>query len=370
PNNTELPTSPTSTPPQPPRSAWRAFFPKSSLQKYCNQIFVNFSATDLNASFVNLRLGFVTDGDSTCKTPNGFIGIGGRSRLLPSISAGNLCTNSSSCETNDTTKPALIGLYIRDLPPIKSTLKRVLGVLQPSTGPIPRSCLAYRMPPHNHTNNDNYWIQPANSPLPMITFCEMTRHGGGWTALLKTNNTAQFAYDSALWTNTATLNESPTVNPVFTDAYKLNTFHSFPIEELLVSLHNTNSSALYVNYFSFLFSASSMLNAIQIPRRFDNEDPRPWRDLLPDTNLHSGCTQIGTTLTPAANNNYAHLRLGLIAAPDQPLLCTIASSYIGLGAKLSACNVNNAPSTGHAIGCITTGAAPQITPATGYLFAR
>jgi hypothetical protein len=204
----------------------------------------------------------------------------------------------------------------------------------------------------------------------MITYCEMTRQGGGWTALLKANSiNTTFAYNATLWTNTATHNESPTVRPESTGEYKLTTFRYFPTEELLIAMHDTNQTCSSAAFFSLPFSAQSMINAFQVPRRFDNEDPRPWRDLLPNIDLHTGCTQVGTSLTPALNSTYAHIRIGLISAPVQNLNCALASSFVGIGSHFTACTVKNAPTVGHSIGCLA-GGTTQNTPAVGYLFAR
>ncbi len=51
-----------------------------------------------------------------------------------------------------------------------------------------------------------YLLLPAGVTTPFLANCEMTKDGGGWTMVLKSNGDATLGYGSALWTDTNLLN--------------------------------------------------------------------------------------------------------------------------------------------------------------------
>jgi hypothetical protein len=57
--------------------------------------------------------------------------------------------------------------------------------------------------------NGIYWVDPngKESTDSIQVFCDMTRHDGGWTLLIKVTGDRTFRYSSPLWTNKRLLNE-------------------------------------------------------------------------------------------------------------------------------------------------------------------
>lgn len=87
------------------------------------------------------------------------------------------------------------------------------------------------------TPSGAYMIQPAGQNTAFSVYCDMVDNGGGWTLALKIDGTQadhaqqSFSYDSALWTNTTTLNDT-TADLSVMDA-KFASFSTVPFTQVM-----------------------------------------------------------------------------------------------------------------------------------------
>src|SRR5262245_53537565 len=81
-----------------------------------------------------------------------------------------------------------------------------MGICDPQECRTARSC-AELLQHYPGSGDGAYAIAPATGAPPFQALCDMTRQGGGWTLLLKTNGDSTFAYDASAWTDDRLLDD-------------------------------------------------------------------------------------------------------------------------------------------------------------------
>jgi hypothetical protein len=75
-----------------------------------------------------------------------------------------------------------------------------------------------------------YTIYPLAAQAPFVAYCDMSRDGGGWTLIWRSNGDATFEYDATLWTS-ATLMDDGNPQPTMGNA-KYPGFTTLPVTVL------------------------------------------------------------------------------------------------------------------------------------------
>lgn len=204
---------------------------------------------------------------------------------------------------------------------------------------------------------------------PFRVFCEQVDDGGGWTLAMKLDGAKKtFAYDSAYWTNEATLNEAST-DLSETEA-KLASFHAMPITAVRLGMLDGGVR----RYMSFALARPSLESAFVGGVIATTATRGKWFQLLADPALQLHCNAEGF------NQEYGgtvgarpRVRLGIVGNNETD--CTTPDSYLGFGAELgnpASCYGGADPGVvvGNVAPATCGSAVPKSTTNFGYVFVR
>ncbi len=155
---------------------------------------------------------------------------------------------------------------------------------------------------------------------PWQAYCDMTSEGGGWTLLLKADGALPtFQYDSALWTNTALLNEGAT-NTARGDA-KFRGFLNLAFTSVRLVVRDGSDRGLVLP-----LAASSLQGLFAGAPRSTNAGRNAWRALVSSPSLQPFCNAEGVNQSVPG---YRRVRLGILT--NQENECGSPDSGLGLG---------------------------------------
>ncbi|MBA2661884.1 MAG: hypothetical protein H0U74_06285 [Bradymonadaceae bacterium] len=238
--------------------------------------------------------------------------------------------------------------------------------------PAPRrSCQDYRQT----DTVFNAGVEGINGPYPLRAangtnynaYCDMTRHGGGWTLALKANGTlGTFAYDQGIWTNNTLLANN---NPGFDrEQGKFQSFLDLPYTQILVGLETPigTSAVPSPTYLPIATEGASLqatfLTAAQTPFKVGRQ---AWMRTMPTGQVQSFCNAEGFNVRTTSDGS--RVRIGLLGNNEDN--CSSPDSRIGIGAAGSTCSLGNF-SVGNNSGCNTAAGLDRNTAAFGYVWVR
>ena len=211
--------------------------------------------------------------------------------------------------------------------------------------------------------NGTYPIDPdgPDGHAAFGVYCDMADDGGGWTLALKADGSlTTFLYDSALWSNAATLNPSSTnLDPV---EAKFDSFALVPFTSVRLALVDGASRAVVIP-----FHAADSLLAVFAPGAFDATSigRAGWTGLMASPSLQPNCNREGFNNTAST---YMSVRLGIFGNNEDE--CVSPDSRIGIGGQRDACAASGADNTvGNATSCGGDNG-DRDTRVFGYLFVR
>ena len=193
-----------------------------------------------------------------------------------------------------------------------------------------------------------YWLDPdgvGKGVDKFQTWCDMTADGGGWTLIAKIDGASNtFVYNSALWTNAATLN--PNKPELDSGQAKLASFSTVPFEELRLGM----KLGAQTRWVKVQHKSTSLLAALApgTYRPFDKAIGRvAWKGLLNGSSLQPNCNREGFNNTVASS--WAAVRIGIIA--NEQNNCGTPDSRIGFGGGGNVCGMDANTSVGNGAGC-------------------
>ncbi len=236
-----------------------------------------------------------------------------------------------------------------------------------SDGTVGTDCVDYRFPSKvgyaAATKDGLYSIKPTASTSAFPVYCDMTYAGGGWTLVLKADGTkTDFAYTSALWTDTQPFADggvtpSPDINR--TQA-KLESYWTVPVGEILLRMQEGSGDKVRSGIVHI--EGSSMRDVMNKPAgtKFGGEMGQTvWRSLVKESSLDKQCFGEGVNLR-TSNSDVNGVRLGFWATGSN---CKPSSAVgFGLDRALS-------PTVGNFAGA-SADAGSKTTAAFGYVLVR
>ncbi len=203
--------------------------------------------------------------------------------------------------------------------------------------PVYESCEAARL---MGLSSGAYWVR-AGATEPWRAYCDTSEAGGAWTLVLKADGRQRtFAYDAALWTNTALLNEA-SANLDRVEA-KFSGFNTLPARAVRVQLISPADSMAPTALRSLVLDA---LNGATLQRVFlnaafvdlssrGNEDF--WLGLVSNSRMQDRCNRRGFNAR-ANNQGSARVRIGMIGNENVVFECDSHDSWIGVGGTTGSC---------------------------------
>lgn len=173
-----------------------------------------------------------------------------------------------------------------------------------------------------------YALDPdgAGPKATFTSFCEMTEDGGGWTLAMKIDGTKKtFVYESALWTNGATLN--PLATALDTTEAKLATFTAVPFTKLRVGMQvGTTRRFLVLD-----IVAASLEDLFKGTAVTTTAGRAQWGKLVADPLVQPFCSAEGINQDFIPVNSFsARARIGFLGNNEND--CASPDSWIGFGA--------------------------------------
>jgi hypothetical protein len=103
------------------------------------------------------------------------------------------------------------------------------GICDPQQCRVARSCDEI-LRHHPGSSDGSYPIAPTSAAPPFQAVCDMTRDGGGWTLLLKSNGDSTLAHGVSAWTDDRLLDEDDLTTQAGNSKYE--SFLSLPVTML------------------------------------------------------------------------------------------------------------------------------------------
>ena len=203
--------------------------------------------------------------------------------------------------------------------------------------PVYESCEAVRL---MGLPSGAYWIR-AGANDPWRAYCDTTEAGGAWTLVLKADGRQRtFAYDAALWTTPALLNETA-VNLDRVQAKFLG-FNALPVNALrlqVVSPADSMSPSALRSVTLDRLGGVTLLRVFQNAAFVDlssrgNEDF--WLALVSNSRMQGNCNRRGFNAR-ANNQGAARVRIGMIGNENTFGECDSHDSWIGVGGTTGSC---------------------------------
>lgn len=241
------------------------------------------------------------------------------------------------------------------------------GASQWSDGTVGVDCADYRFPSQPGyaaaTKDGLYRIKPTTSAAAFLVYCNMTYAGGGWTLVLKADGAkTNFAYTSALWTDTQPFAEGSVVpNPDFNRIQaKLESYWTVPVGEILLQMQEgpadkVRSGIVHIEGTSL----REVMNKPPVTKFGGEMGQTVWRSLVKESSLDKFCMAEGVNLQ-TTGSDINGVRLGYWTAGPN---CK-PSSAVGFGLDRG-----TSPTIGNFAG-ISADAGSKTTAAFGYVFVR
>lgn len=193
----------------------------------------------------------------------------------------------------------------------------------------------------------------ADGPsAPYDAFCNMTRDGGGWTLVLKSDgNQATFGYDAAEWGSTTPF--QPEFPDLDYEEAKLASYASVAFDELLIGLEVPISDQdMMVPTLEYLVMpiAGDSLHALIQPGTHvaSNLGRDAWLGLVNGGALQPNCNLEGLNVRPSNMAGHNRVRIGIVANEQND--CNSPNSRLGIGGAGDVCQTLPNP-TGNFAGC-------------------
>jgi len=201
-----------------------------------------------------------------------------------------------------------------------------------------------------------YLIDPdqGGPETPFAAYCEQVTEGGGWTMVLKVDGRlGTFVFPASLWTDANTFNVNPALNRVET---KLRSFNTVPVMELLVGMEApiAPEGALSLKFVKLAAPAMHAQALFMGDTYQASTLGRPaWKAWISDSSLQIHCNREGLNVTATmAPQNFARVRIGIVANENGIGDCSSPNSYIGVGGGgTGACLPNAITTTGNRAAC-------------------
>lgn len=159
--------------------------------------------------------------------------------------------------------------------------------------------------------------------VPYQAYCDMVDDGGGWTLVVKADGNdpgSQFSYDSALWTNTATLRDQQ-VDTSRTEA-KYRAFTEVGFSSIRLVMQEMFSTAMTLDV-----AGTSFMSLMRGPFIHLSRTRADWMQLIPDATIQAQCNQGG--INNFVNDPYVRVRIGLLG--NSAANCGAPDSFLGVG---------------------------------------
>ncbi|KAK2558373.1 putative skeletal organic matrix protein 5 [Acropora cervicornis] len=167
------------------------------------------------------------------------------------------------------------------------------------------------------------------------TYCHMENiegcGGGGWTLVMKIDGAKNtFSYNSDLWTNKKSLNQSSGKSGFDHDETKMPSFWSMPFTKLCLGMQAAGQET---NWITVSYKASSLHSLMSTNTHYaTNVDRSEWKSLLAGSSLQRNCNMEGFNVKPSeGQNDPAVTRIGLLGGNNND--CRSYDSRIGFGSK-------------------------------------
>jgi hypothetical protein len=193
-------------------------------------------------------------------------------------------------------------------------------------------------------------------------YCDMASDGGGWTLVMKVpGRDAGFAYASAIWTDTAVLNEGST--DLSTTPAKFRGFFTLPFQQMRVGMVDGSPRYLVVPV-----SATDVgpLNALFAGgQRTTSVGRAAWLGLVGSPSLQPNCSLEGFNLV--SGGDYHAVRFGILGNNETD--CGTSDSRLGFGGEYNRCGAGADVSSGNVSTCGSDNG-DRDNAFFGYLFVR
>ena len=335
------------------RQNWRALINGSEVYSYpCAEGLKKTKGANLK-----IRMGLISSDAAACTTNFSVLGVGVK---YDSAANGSFGAGFWRGGTRSIVENVYAYLWVRAFPTPSQQLVTVNNALAYGSNQFAKSCLDYRMPPAVSEISGEYWL--AGSSGSYRTYCDMTKHGGGWTLALKINGKeSTFAFDNATaWANgvpSSNVNQSHA--PLSQGSFSLASYTSLAPQQIMLEQTVLDmSSGTKDSTLTSLVVHLDNPNSEPLSKVFVSPNPAAlrfayplgamaWMEWFPNpmAKLHKNCVLEGFSKEQSWTTDifkHAKVRIGAVGQEEDCGVQTKQTlSWIGLGGTGTACNLNS-----------------------------